>query len=402
MKIAFLRPGELGAPAKHVYAILDYLKEKGAEVREYDLKQKDPQTVVKELEEFKPLFLMDVNATGVIVGERDGKRYILADLMGIVHVSIFFDDPLLFYPAFDGVEKPQNFVGFITDLKHTDSLNALGISNVSYISPFVNEKLFPEEKVEKEIEIAFVGPVVDPQIIVNAVSQAYPQEIMPFFIETGEFMFRNPEVHVLTAFNYVFGLFNPQAQQQFKSWQEKNGSLFFRFLNDIAAYTTMRRRIYLLHFLEGMEVKVLGDYQGKLFEGHEAVKVSSYEQLLRYYASSHLVISVSPQTIPTGVGFIPLEILGMGSAPMVDFKGTIPGFLKPDEEIITFAPLDRADLEEKVVFYMENKDALEKIAQNGKRALKERFSPQNRAEFVYNVLKDIEEQFKKATEGGKS
>jgi len=396
MKIAFLRPGELGVPAKHVYAVLDYLREKGAEIREYNLKERDPQSVVRELEEWRPLFLMDTNGTGIIVGEKEGKKYILSDLLGIVHISIFVDDPLLFYPAFEGVEKPQNYIAFITDLKHTDSLNLLGISNVSYISPFVNENLFPEPEKEKDIEIAFVGPVIDPQIIVNAVSQNYPQEIMPFFFETGEFMFRNPEVHVLTAFNYVFGLFNPKVQEQFNKWHEKNPSLFYKFLNDIAAYTTMRRKIYLLHFLEGMEVKILGDYQGNLFEGHEAIKVSSYEQLLKYYSSSNLVIFVSPQTIPTGFSFIPLEALYMGSTVMTDFKGTIPGFLKPDEEIITFAPLDRADLEEKVLFYLENRESLQNIAEKGQKAVKERFKVNDRAEFIYNVLKDIERRFEEA------
>ncbi|WP_461831696.1 glycosyltransferase [Aquifex sp.] len=395
MKLAFLRPGELGAPAKHIYALLEYLKEKGVEVREYDLKERSPQEIVSEIERWRPLFLMDVNATGVIVGEREGKKYILSDLLGIVHLSFFVDDPLLFFPAFEGVEKPQNFIAFITDLKHTDSLNLLGITNVSYVSPFVNEKLFPEEE-EKEIEIAFVGPVIDPQVIVNAVSQNYPQDIMPFFFETGEFMFRNPEVHVLTAFNYVYGLFNPQAQETFNKWKEENPDKFLRLLNDTVAYTTMRRKVYLLKFLEGMEVKILGEYQGNLFEGHEAIKVSSYDQLLKYYSSANLTIFVSPQSIPTGLSFIPLEAMYMGSAVMVDYRGTLPGFFKPEEEIITYAPLDRADLEEKVVFYMENRDALQEIAEKGKQAVRNRFKVNDRGEFVYNILRDIEEKYSQA------
>ncbi|RUM31742.1 MAG: glycosyltransferase family 1 protein [Aquifex sp.] len=400
MKIAFLKPGKIATPANHVYALLDYLKEKGAEVREYDLKERDVNEIVKEIEEWKPLFLMDVNATGIIVAERDGKKHILADILGIVHVSVFFEDPLLFFPAFEGVEKPQNYIAFITELKHTDSLTALGIQNISYISPFIDIKQLTEPEKEKDIEIAFVGPVVDPQIIVNSVSQNYPQEIMPFFFETGEFMFRNPEVHVITAFNYVFGLFNPQMQEQFNKWKEQNPSAFMRFLNDITAYTTMRRRMYLLHFLDGMDVKIVGDYQGNLFENHEAVKVSSYEQLLKYYSRANLTVYVSPQTYPTGLSVIPLEILYMGSLPLIDFKGAIPSFIKPDEEILTFAPLDRADLEEKIVFYLEeNRESINEIVQRGRKAVEERFTVKDRGEFVYSVLSDVQKQYEAAQKG---
>ena len=396
MKVAFLRPEELGAPAKHIRALVNALKLKGVAVKEFIIKEDNVQEIVSQIEEWKPMALMDINTTGLIVGERDGKKYTLADLMGIVQLTFFIDDPLLFFPPLLDVEKPRNYVAFITDLKHTDSLRSLKIENISYVTPFVDKTVFPEQPKEKEIEVAFLGPVIDPQIIVNAVSQNYPQEILPIFFETGEFMFRNPEVHVITAINYVLGLFNPQFQETFNKWKENNRAQAFRLVNDIAAYTTMRRRMYLLNFLDGIELKIIGDFQGELKEGHEVIKPGSHEELLEIYGKSGITIYVSSQTTPTGIGFIPLEAMYMGSAVMIDFKGTIPGFFAPEEEIITFAPLDRADLEEKILFYLENKDATREIAQKGQKAVQEKFTEKDRAEFVYGILQDIYRQFEAA------
>lgn len=400
MKVAFLKFGELSSPAIHVKKLLNYLRENGVEVREYDVSPENINKTIEEIEKFNPLFLMDVNATGLIVGEKEGKKVIYADITGRVHISLFFEDPLLFFPAFENLEKPRNYVALITDLKHTDSLRALGIENVSYITPFINEDIFPEPEGEKDIEIAFVGPVINPQIIANAISQNYPQNILPFFFETGEFMFRNPEVHVLSAFNYVFGLFHPQMQEEFNKWRENNKSAFFRLLNDISAYATMRKKIYVLNFLSGMDVKILGDYQGELFEGHEAIKVGSYEDLLKYYSRSKLTIFLSPSSIPTGISFIPLEIAYMDSVPVIEYKGTTPAFFKPDEEIVTFFPLDRADLEEKVVFYLENPDAVEEIKKKQKEVIRQKFTVKDRGDFLIGIMKDIENQFRQAMEKG--
>ena len=393
MKVAFLRPENLGAPEKHILALINALKQKGVDIRDFVIKENNVQEVVAQIEEWKPMALMDINTTGLIVGERDGKKYTLADLLGIVQLTFFVDDPLLFFPPLLEVEKPRNYIAFITDLKHTDSLRSLGIENISYITPFIDKYILPEPSDEKEIEVAFLGPVIDPQIIVNAVTQNYPQEILPIFFETGEFMFRNPEVHVITAINYVLGLFNPQFQETFNKWKENNRFQAFRLLNDITAYTTMRKRMYLLNFLDGIELKIVGDFQGELKEGHEVIKPNSHEELLEIYGKSRITIYASSQTTPTGISFIPLEAMYMGSAVMTDFKGTIPGFFAPEEEIITFAPLDRADLEEKILFYLENKDATLEVAKKGQKAVSEKFTEKDRAEFVYNILQDIHRQF---------
>ncbi len=389
MKLAFFKVGELQGSLKNLNALFEYLKGRGVEFREIELDPNNVQKAVEELQEFRPAFTMDVNATGIIFGEQEGKRVPLYDIFGFVHFSIFTEDPLLHFPNLMGVEGHRNLVALVTDIKYVDSLRMLGVENVSYITPFLDFSLFPKPAEERDIEIAFLGPVIDPQIIVNTVSQNLPENIFPLFIETGEFMFRNPEVHVLTAFNYILSIFNPQIQQEFNQWREKNAEAFLRMLNDISIYATMRKRWYLVNFLEGIDLKIVGEFQGELREDHQQITINAYEDLFDVYGRTKITIMSFPHTVPSGIGFTPLEVAVMGSAPMIDFRGTLPGFLVPEQEVITYMPLDRADLEEKVLYYLDNPDHVKEIADRAGKAVIDRYRVDDRGEFVLGVMKDI-------------
>jgi glycosyltransferase involved in cell wall biosynthesis len=388
MKIAFLKVGDLQGSLRHIRALLNYFREQGAEVSEIDLKPDKVQDAVNRLMELRPAFTLDLNGTGIIVGDQDGKKMPIYDILGFVHISYFTEDPLLHFPAIVGLQH-RNFIGIVGDLRYADSLKLLGIENMSYVTPFLDFDALPEPEPEKDIDVAFLGPVIDPQIVINSVRQNLPENMFPIFIETGEFMFRNPEVGVVNAFQYVLNLFNPQYQQEVNRWREENREAFLRLLNDISIYATMRKRWYLVNFLEGINLKIVGDYQGELKEDHENLKVESYEELLRIYSRTFLTIVSFPHTVPSGIGYTPLEVSAMGSALMIDYRGTLPGFLKPGEEVITYMPLDRADIEEKVLYYLDNPEEAVEIGKRAQEAVRERFTVKDRGEFLYNMMKDI-------------
>ena len=388
MRLAFFKVGEIQGSLKHVRALIEYLKERGVEIREIELDPKNVQRAVEELQEFRPAFTMDLNATGIIIGEKDGKKTPLYDIFGFVHFSFFTEDPLLHFPNLYGLQH-RNLIALITDIRYADSLRMLGVENISYLTPFLDFSSFPQPQSEREIDIAFLGPVVDPQIILSSVQKNLPENILPVFIETGEFMFRNPEVNSITALNYVLGLFNPQVQQEFERWRKENGEAFLRLLNDTAIYATMRKRWYLVNFLEGINLKIVGEYQGELKEDHENIKVSSYEELLDIYGRSYITVMSFPHTVPSGIGFTPLEASAMGSAPMIDYRGTLPGFLAPGEEVIPYMPLDRADIEEKILYYLDNLEEAEEVGKRARNAVIDRYRVDDRGEFIYNMMKDI-------------
>ncbi|MDQ7082826.1 MAG: glycosyltransferase family 1 protein [Aquificota bacterium] len=328
MKIAFLKAGDLRGSLGHIRALIDYLEGKGVEVAEIDLKPDRVQEAVNRIMDIRPAFTLDLNGTGIIVGDQEGKKMPLYDILGFVHISYFTEDPLLHFPAIYGLQH-RNFIGVVGDLRYAESLKLLGIENMSYVTPFLDFERLPEPEPEKDIDVAFLGPVIDPQIVTDSVKRNLPENIFPVFIETGEFMFRNPEVGVVTAFSYVLSLFNPQYQEEVRKWSEENKEAFFRLLNDISIYATMRKRWYLINFLEGINLKIVGDYQGELKEDHENIKVDSYEELLKVYSRTLLTVVCFPNTVPSGIGYTPLEVSAMGSALMIDYRGTLPGFLKP-------------------------------------------------------------------------
>ncbi len=398
MRFAFFKVGELQGSLRHVNALFEYLKGKGVEFREIELDPQNVQKAVQELQEFRPIFTMDVNATGIIIGEQEGKKVPIYDLFGFVHFSLFTEEPLLHFPNLYGLDQNRNMIGIVTDIKYVDSLRTLGIDNITYVTPFLDFSVFPEPPPEKDIDIAFLGPVMDPQIVLSKVQENLPENIMPVFVETGEYMFRNPEVHVLTALNYILSLFNPQVQQDFENWRKENPEAYMRLLNDISIYATMRKRWYLLNFLEGINLKVVGEVQGELKEDHEQIKVNSYEELLEIYGRSYLTVMSFPHTVPTGIGFTPLEVAAMGSAPMIDFRGTLTGFLTPDQEVITYMPLDRADIEEKILYYLDNLEEAKGIGERARNAVVERYRVDDRADFLLNMMRDIVRQAEQAVQ----
>jgi len=390
MRIAFLKVGEYEGVLRHFKAFAGRFREKGAEVLELDIGQGDLNERVKELENFRPMFCVDLNATGVITASQEDKRFALSDAMGFVHVSIFADEPLFNFEPLLDMRNANNFLPVVCDLKYADSLAFLGIKQPpSYITPFLDLSQMREPAQDREIPLAFFGPVIDPNIIAGHVSENYKQEFLGIFFEVGEFLFRNPEVHVLHAHDYILSMFNPTLQEEYAKWREENPKDFLNFLNLISVYATAKKRWFLLSFLDGMELKVFGGIQGTPFEGHEEVVPKDWTELLELLGQTQLVITSYPHGVPTGVGFSPLEIAYMGCALMVDYRATLPGFFVPDEEVITYLPLDRAEIEEKVLFYLENPDKALEIGARARQKVFERYTFEDRADFLYDLFSNI-------------
>ena len=281
MRIAFLKVGEYEGVLRHFKAFVRRFKEKGAEVLELDIGQGDLNERVKELMEFGPMFCVDLNASGVITVSQEDKRLALSDAMGFVQVSIFADEPLFNFEPLLDMRNANNFLPVVCDLKYADSLAFLGIKQPpSYITPFLDPSQMREPTQDREISLAFFGPVIDPNIIAGQVAENYRQEFLGIFFEVGEFLFRNPEVHVLHAHDYILSMFNPTLQEEYAKWREENPKDFLNFLNLISIYATAKKRWFLLSFLDGMEIKVFGEIRGTPFEGHEAVVPKDWTELL--------------------------------------------------------------------------------------------------------------------------
>jgi len=105
-----------------------------------------------------------------------------------------------------------------------------------------------------------------------------------------------------------------------------------------------------------------------------------------------LALSTFPAFVPSGIGFTPLEIAACETAPMLNFRSTLPGFLKPQEEVIVYNPLDRMDIEEKLLFYLDSDEDRRIIAENAYKAVKERFTCEDRVKFFKELMENIYQQ----------
>ncbi len=392
MKLAFLKIEELEGTPKHVRALLRYLQDKGVEVKEFRLNQENIQETVDQLSEFQPIFTMDINGTGIIFAQQDGKKVPFYDLFGVVHMSFFMEDPLLHFPQLLDAAGSRNLLALITDLRYIETLRMFGFQNISYITPFLDFSEIPQPSKERDLDIVFTGPVIDPQIIIDAARQNLNEEFFPYFLETGEFLFRNPEVNILYASEYVLSMFNPEFQQKFNEWRNKEKDNYLRLLNDIGIYATARKRWYVVSFLEGINLKIVGEFRGELREDHEVINVSNHRELMDVFGRSHITITSFPHTVPTGIGFTPLEIAAMASAPMLDFRGTLPAYFDLEKEAISYMPLDRADIEEKVLYFLDNLEEALEIGRAAQERVLSSFRVDDRGEFLFKMMNDILKQ----------
>jgi hypothetical protein len=59
---------------------------------------------------------------------------------------------------------------------------------------------------------------------------------------------------------------------------------------------------------------------------------------------------------------------------------------------VAYTPLDRLEIEEKLLFFLENEDQAMEIAKNGRSKVESSFTETQRAQFVADIIKQIYEQ----------
>jgi hypothetical protein len=374
-----------------IESIKEYLPDDRFELKVFSIDTQNVSKTVQELDEYKPLFTIDFNTKGIIWGQKDNERKPLQDIAGIVHLTIFTEDPAVHVENLFSLRGSTNTVFLITDLIHGQLLASLGLPNIYYFTPCVNMRLIPP-KGEKDLGVVFVGDAIDPAFIVESWSQNMDNAVRDFAVEVGEFCFRNPEIPPMVAVEYLLPLMNPQFQESFNKFRQENPKAFFTWLVQVGLYTNSRRNWFILGFLEGMDLTVVGNVEGTLPEGFQVADVKTLEDKLSYINRAKIGLTSFPTFVPSGIGFTPIEIAACETAPMINFRHTLPSFFKPSEEIIAYNPLDRLDIEEKLLFYLENESDRKLIAEKAFKAVQEKFTCEDRIQFFKDLMKGIYEQ----------
>ncbi|MGC9188369.1 MAG: glycosyltransferase family protein [Sulfurihydrogenibium sp.] len=368
------------------------LSARNFEVKIIELTAENVQDVINQIIEYKPLFTFDLNLDGMIYAEREGQQQPFCDILGNIHISWFIDDPMIHFTKLKPVLQSNQILYATIDIEHTQWLRSAG-KNVAFIPPGVNPSKIPPLK-EKEFEIAFVGPVTDPNIIESQWQERFDPNLLGFAVELGRMIYRNPDMPIRFAAGYLISQLNPDFQAALMQFQQENETDFMALLTEIGLYAMYLRRWSIIDSIENYEVNVLGPVIGEPKENVVIYEdVVSQKDIIDFLSRSKIALLSQPPFIPSGLGFTVFDSVASGSLTFVEDRLSSKSFFTPEKEIITYHPIDFIEIEGKVAYYLEEaQEEMKEIARAGReRALKEHTIYQ-RGEILANIMEDIIKQ----------
>jgi len=393
-RIAFIKTPDPKGFNEHIIEGL----EKSLSARNFETKVYEPtpdniQDIVSDLMEFKPLFTFDINLDGVIFAESpEGEKKPLPDVVGNIHVTWFLEDPMLHYAKLKPVFPSNQFLFMTIDVEHGQWLSGLG-KNVAFVAPGINPaKVIPPS--EKEFDITFIGPVVDPVLFEQAWKERLDSALYSYAVELGRLLFRNPEMPIRFASGFLASQFNQDFQQALLKFQQEKDEEFTALLAEIGGYAMSLRRWHIIESIDEITINVLGQVQGEAKDNVVAYEeVLTLEDTLNFIAKSKISLLSQPPFLPSGLGLTAFYSVATGTFTMIEEKLASKSFFVDGKEIVTYNPLDSVDIEGKIVYYLEEAETeREEIARNGRdRAFKDHTLYQ-RGEVIGNILNSIIQQ----------
>jgi spore maturation protein CgeB len=362
------------------------------EVKVIDLTAENVQDVINEIIEYKPLFTVDLNLDGMIYAEREGQQQPFCDLLGNIHITWFIDDPMIHFTKLKPVLQSNQILYVNIDIEHAQWLRSAG-KNVAFIPPGVNPSKIPPLR-EKEFEVAFVGPITDPNMIESQWQERFDPNLFGFAVELGRLIYRNPDMPIRFASGYLISQLNPDFQAALYQFQQENEADFMALLTEIGLYAMYLRRWSILDAIENYEVNVLGPVIGEPKENvvvHE--DIVTQKDVIDFLSRTKISLLSQPPFIPTGLGFTVFDSVATGSLTFVEERLSSKSFFTPEKEIITYHPIDFIEIEGKVAYYLEEAaDEMAEISKAGRDKVLREHTIYQRGEMLANIMEDIIKQ----------
>lgn len=392
-KIIFIKtPDPRGFGENIIDGLTKSLSARNFEVKVVEPTPENISDIANQIVEEKPLFTFDLNLDGIIFAEKDGQKRILADVLGNIHVTWFTDDPMVHYMKLKPV-LPSNQILFLNiDIDHGQWLAAMG-KNVAFLAPGINPSIFPPPQ-QKDFDVAFVGPVTDPVIIEEAFKERLDENLYVFAIELGKLLFRNPEMPIRYAATYLISQFNPNFQQAMAQFQKEREDDYIALLIEVGAYAMNLRRWFILDSIDEFQINILGPVNGELKDNVAVYEdIITQKDVITFLSKSKVSLLSQPPFIPSGLGFTVFDSAGSTCMTMVEERLASKTFYVPDQEIITYHPMDTVEIEGKLAYYLEdNPEEREQIALAGKEKTFKEHTIYSRGELLANILEDIIKQ----------
>ncbi|WP_293448278.1 glycosyltransferase [Persephonella sp.] len=402
-KVAFIKtPDPRGITDTIISGLSKSLSARNFETRIFEPTQDNIQEVVNQIIEYKPLFTFDFNLDGLIFAEKDGQQKILADIIGNIHVTWFLDDPMIHFTKLKSALQSNQLLYLTIDIEHGQWLGSMG-KNVAFLAPGINPSDFPPPNVEKEFDIAFVGPVADPDNIENSWKERFDQNLFGFAVELGRMLYRNPDMPVRFASGYLLSQYNQDFQQAMIKFQQEKEDEFMQYLTEITLYAMHLRRWNIIDSIEDFEINVLGPVEGETKDNVVVYpKIIANEDIISFLSKTKISLLSQPPFIPTGLAYTVFASVGSNTLTMVEERLSSKSFLIEGRDLITYHPIDTVEIEGKIAYYLEDAPSeREAIAKQGRDTVFQNHTLLHRGEFLANMLNDIIKRASEPSENGK-
>jgi len=390
-RIVFVKtPDPRGVVDTLIKGLSKSLSARNFEVKVVEPTQNNIQEVVNEIIEYKPLFTFDFNLDGLIFAEKDGEQKILADILGNIHVTWFLDDPMIHFTKLKSALQSNQLLYLTIDIEHGQWLGSIG-KNVAFLAPGINPTDFPPPNVEKEFDIAFVGPVADPDNIEHAWKERFDDNLFGFAVELGRMLYRNPDMPVRFASGYLLSQYNQDFQQAMIKFQQEREEEFMQYLTEITLYAMHMRRWNIIDSIEDFEINILGPVDGETKDNVVVYpKIIANEDIISFLSKTKISLLSHPPFIPTGLAYSVFASVGSNSLTMVEERLSSKSFLVDGRDLITYHPIDSVEIEGKIAYYLEDTPSeREAIAKQGRDTVFRNHTILQRGEFLANMLNDI-------------
>ncbi len=403
-KIVFIKtPDPRGVVDTLMEGLKKSLSARNFEVKIVEPTQENVQQIVNEIIEYKPLFTFDFNLDGLIFAEKDNQQKILADILGNIHVSWFLDDPMIHFTKLKSALKSNQLLYLTIDIEHGQWLGSMG-KNVAFLAPGINPADFPPPNVEKEFDLAFVGPVTDPDNIELAWKERFDEGLFGFAVELGRMLYRNPDMPVRYASGYLLSQYNQDFQQAMIKFQQEREDEFLQYLTEITIYAMHLRRWNIIDSIEDFEINVLGPVEGETKDNVVVYKhIIANRDIISFLSKTKISLLSHPPFIPTGLAYTVFASVASNALTMVEERLSAKSFLVDGRDLITYHPVDTVEIEGKIAYYLEEAPKeREMIAKQGRDTVFQNHTILQRGEFLANMLNDIIEKASQPEGNGKA
>lgn len=390
-RIVFIKtPDPRGIVETMIEGLSKSLSSRNFETKIVEPTPENVQEVVNEIIEYKPLFTFDFNLDGLIFAEKDGEQKILPDIIGNIHVSWFFDDPMIHFTKLKSALSSNQLLYLTIDIEHGQWLGSLG-KNVAFLAPGINPGDYPPPGIEKEFDVAFIGPVSDPDIIEQAWKERFDEALFGFAVELGRMLYRNPDMPVRFASGYLISQYNQDFQQAIFKFQQEREEEFMQFLVETTLYAMHLRRWNIIDSIEDFEINVLGPVQGETKENVVVYEdIVANKDIINFLSKTKIALLSHPPFIPTGLAYMVFSSVASNTLTMVEERLSSKSFLIDGQDLITYHPIDSVEIEGKIAYYLEDAPGeREAIAKHGRDTVFQNHTILHRGEFLANMLNDI-------------